>query len=340
MSGISQGNSSTEILFSIGLVSAIFGCIVLHELGHAITAKQFNFKTRDITLLPIGGLARMEALPDKPWQEFLVAIMGPVVNLVIAFFIFIFLKISNNFPGEITAVEANITRGNFWVQLYTVNVFLALFNLIPAFPMDGGRVLRALLSIKLTRARATKVAAFLGQFIAMIFIVVGFFYNPVLAFIGLFILLGAQAEVRVEVVKEALGNVKVGDMLMRHFSILKRDEPLSKAVALLLDSQEESFIVKDDGEVTGVLSKKEIIAGLSKFGNDVQVEKVMQTKIIKLHEEDKVNDVIDKFSDGSNTLMPVFNDKEMVGVLNLDNINEFVQVQAALKQSQNNKEDL
>jgi len=200
--------------------------------------------------------------------------------------------------------------------------------------MDGGRVLRALLSVKLPRAKATRIAGYIGQFIAMVFIAVGFFYNPVLAFIGLFILLGAQAEINAEDAKAMLGGIKVGDVLMRHFSILKRDEPLSKAVSLLLDSQEQSFIVKDDGEVKGVLSKKEIISGLSKFGNDIPVEKVMQTNIIKLHEEDKINDIINKFSDGSNTLMPVFEGEEMIGVINLENINEYVQVQAAIKLSE------
>jgi len=334
-SGLRSGYNIQQILFSVGFIAAIFVCIVLHELGHALTAKRFNFKTRNIMLLPIGGLANMEGLPEKPGQEFLVAIMGPAVNFVISLVLFGFLALTGNFPDE--EMGATITGQNFLFQLFAVNIFLALFNLIPAFPMDGGRVLRALLSIKIERAKATRIAALVGQAIAVVFVVLGFMFNPFLAFIGLFVFLGAQAEANLETTKALLSHIKVKDVLMRHFSTLKINEPLSNAVAILLDGQDESFIVKDDGQIKGTLSKKEIIDGLSKFGKEVSVDKVMQTNVVKLHMEDNVNEIMLKFSDGTQTLMPVIEGDEIVGVINLQNINEFVQIQSAISKSEEEK---
>lgn len=336
-SGVRQGYNAEDILLNLGLVVSVFACIVLHEMGHAITAKRFNFKTRDIILLPIGGLARMEGLPDKPLHEFLVAIMGPVVNLAISLILFIFLKMTDNFPDSISELSA--LKMNFGFQLCAVNLFLALFNLIPAFPMDGGRILRALLSVKLQRVKATRIAAYIGQGIATLFVLVGFFSSPILVLIGFFVFIGALAEVRMEEAKSILGNIKVKDLLMRKYSVLHPDEPLSKAVSLLLDSQEKSFIVKDNGDIKGTLSKKEIIAGLSNFGKEIQVQHVMQKQIFPIHEQDNIHEVMQKFSGEANTLMPVFDGKELAGVLDLENIAEFIQIQTALIESERSVAD-
>jgi len=328
-SGIKRGYNAEAILLNLGFIGCIFVCVTLHELGHAITAKRFNFKTRDIILLPIGGLARMEGLPDKPKHEFLVAIMGPAVNIIIALILFLTLKLSDASPESLD--DFRITRGNFWFQLYSVNLYLAIFNLIPAFPMDGGRILRALLSIRLPRARATRIAAHIGQFIAIVFVFVGFMYNPVLLFIGLFVFLGAQAEASMEEAKVVLSKVKVKDLIMHHYSVLDPEEPLSKAVTLLLDSQEKSFLVKEGNMIKGVLSKKEIIEGLSKFGKDIPVKQVMQTEFVALHEEDNLGEIMLKFTSEANKLMPVMEGNEIKGVIDLENINEYVEIQNALK---------
>lgn len=330
-SGIRHGDNIQEILTSIGFISSVFVCVILHEFGHALTAKRFHFKTRDITLLPIGGLARMDDLPDKPMQEFLVAIMGPAVNLVISMILFIFLKGNNLDPFAMFTED--VTEWNFLNQLFAVNIFLALFNLIPAFPMDGGRILRALLSIKFSRSKATGIAAFIGQIISILFVFVGLAYNPILAFIGLFIFIVAKAEARMESAKEVLGNIKVKDLLMHNYTELHPDEPLSKAVLLMLDSQEKSFIVTDQEEVKGTLSIKEIIEGLSRYGKDVPIHQVMEKNIISLYEEDDVRKAMQKFSSTTQTLLPVFDGKKIKGVLNLENINEFIQIQTALKGS-------
>lgn len=333
LSGVRRGYSAEAIFWSIGFILAVFVCITLHELGHAITAKRFNFKTRDITLLPIGGVARMEGLPDKPMQEFLVALMGPVVNLFISLALFIVLRMAGSFPQSQESLY--ITTGkNFWFQLYSVNLFLALFNLIPAFPMDGGRILRAILSSRMQRAKATRIAARVGQFIAIAFILLGFLYNPFLSLIGVFVFIGAQAETTMEYARSVLNSFKVGDLLMHSYSSFHPAEPLSKAVSLMLDSQERSFIIKDDGQVRGILSKKEILNGLSQFGENVPIEQIMRTKVPVLHGDDSINEVMLNFPSGTETLMPVFEGEEMIGVINLENINEFIEIKAALKESQ------
>lgn len=328
---IRQGHGFNEIMLGLGFIIAVFACVTLHELGHALAAKRYHFKTKDINLLPIGGVARMEGLPEKPVQELVVAIMGPVVNIAISIVLFLALKLSNAFPTSMQ--DMHVTGVNFWYTLYAVNLFLALFNLIPAFPMDGGRVFRALLSLKLPRIKATRVAAYTGQFIAMLFVFLGFIYNPMLIFIGLFIFLGAQAETSTEETKAGLSRIKVSDVVMHRYSVLKPDEPLSHAVSLLLDSQETSFIVKDKDEIKGILSRKEIISGLSNFGKNIPVEKIMATEFPDLQTSDQLSDVIQKFSDGRHTLIPVFENKKFVGVLDMENISEYLQVQDAIHKS-------
>ena len=326
--GISQKHGLNQILLSLVFLIAVFICIVLHELGHAITAQRFNVRTRDIILLPIGGVARMERIPEKPKQELLVAVMGPAVNILISAILFIILKVTNTYPSSVRDID--FTSSNFLFQLYTINLFLAVFNFIPAFPMDGGRVLRALLSLKLSRVKATRIAAYTGQVIAICFVFIGFSFNPMLVLIGFFIFLGAYAEANAEQTLSYLHEIKVSDVLMHRYSVLQPGDSLSKAVDLLLNSQEHSFIIEENDEVKGTLSRKEIIAGLSKFGKDVAISKIMQTNVASLKPGDLLRDIMQRFSGNAETIMPVVDGKKIVGVLDLENISEFVQIQNAL----------
>lgn len=177
----------------VGFVLVLFGIIVLHELGHALMARRFGISTRDITLLPIGGVARLERMPHDPWQELMVAVAGPAVNVGLALF---FFALAGGSRGISSWLDLDIVGQDFVMSLVWVNVALTLFNLIPAFPMDGGRVLRSLLAFKLSYVLATQIAARIGQLLAVGFIALGFFYNPFLMVIGVFVLLGAAQELR------------------------------------------------------------------------------------------------------------------------------------------------
>ena len=173
-------------------ILALFACVLLHEFGHAFAARGFGIETPDITLLPIGGVARLSRIPDKPWQELVVAIAGPLLNVVIAG-VLIFVIHTSATLEQLEYLEN--PRVELLAKLASVNVMLVLFNLIPAFPMDGGRVLRALLAMVMPYARATQIAAWIGQGLAVVFGIFGIFGNPLLIFIAFFIFFGAQQEV-------------------------------------------------------------------------------------------------------------------------------------------------
>lgn len=169
----------------------LFACVLLHELGHALTAKAFGIHTTDITLLPIGGIARLERIPNEPKQELLIAIAGPMVNVVIAVLLIFYL-------GQRAAVsdfdDINTPRVAMLSKLASVNIGLVLFNLIPAFPMDGGRILRSILAMRMNYLRATEIAASVGQSLAIVLGIIGLFYNSFLVFIAFFVFMGAQQE--------------------------------------------------------------------------------------------------------------------------------------------------
>ncbi len=199
-SALYQGHVLAEAIYRVLFIFAIFGCVTLHELGHALVAQKFKCQTEQIVLMPIGGMAQMKQLPQKPMEEFLVAIAGPLVNVAIAVIIYFILG-SSEFL-RLSREAQNIDRlidGSFLVNLLVINVILAVFNIIPAFPMDGGRMLRALLAIKLNRTKATKIASNIGQFIAVIFVILGFnSSNIILIMVGVFIFLAARAELKYE----------------------------------------------------------------------------------------------------------------------------------------------
>src|SRR5438477_5377118 len=205
----------------------LFTCVLAHEFGHIFTARAFGVATPDVTLLPIGGLARLERIPEKPQEEFLIAIAGPLVNVAIAFGLVLLAGAHLNM-SDLATVES--TKVSLVDRLAAVNLFLALFNMIPAFPMDGGRVLRALLATRLGFVRATEIAAFIGQGFAFLLGFAGLFGNPLLIFIAIFVYLAASAEAHSVALRAMSQGVPVGTAMMTRFATLAPEAVGDEAV--------------------------------------------------------------------------------------------------------------
>lgn len=311
-------------------ILALFACVVLHEFGHALTAKRFNIKTRDITIYPIGGVARLEKLPDKPGEELLVAFAGPAVNIVIAFVLWIYLKLTGTMPElETLRNTTDLQNPPFIFNLFATNIALVVFNLIPAFPMDGGRVLRALLAFKMDHAKATRIAAVIGQVLAAVFVFFGFLYNIWLVFIGLFIYFGAGTESAYETTKKLLSGFTVADVLIKKFTTLSPDDSLDRAAHVLLEGQEQEFLVTMNEDVIGILTRKQLIYGLSTLGKSASIANVMQKDFITLSPEMDLQDVYTTMLTNVYNVYPVKENSRLIGIIDKDNVTELILVQQA-----------
>ncbi|HET7038490.1 MAG TPA: site-2 protease family protein, partial [Gemmatimonadales bacterium] len=255
---VAAGADPRAVAAGVGLVLAVFGCVVLHELGHALAARRFGISTRDITLLPIGGVARLERMPSQPGQELLVAVAGPAVNVAIAGVLYVVLNATG---GMRPVSELALVGGSFLPQLLWVNLFIVGFNLLPAFPMDGGRMLRALLAFRLPYPRATRIAAGAGQLMAVLFGFMGLMGgNPFLLFIALFVYLGAQGEAQQVELRLAIDGVTVGHAMMTRFTALPATATLGDAAQELLAGAQQDFpIVADGGRLVGLLSRAVLV---------------------------------------------------------------------------------
>lgn len=326
------GHDLIQGLWGVLFILALFLCVVLHEFGHALTARRFGVSTKDITLYPIGGIASLDGMPERPGQELLVGLAGPTVNLVIAALLWVYLTSSGQIP-DLPAMGASndMSQIPFLWSLFFANIVLAVFNLIPAFPMDGGRVLRAVLAFSMDKTKATRIAAGVGQFLAIIFVFLGFFYNFWLVFIGLFIYLGAGGEAAQEQTKAALAGLKVKDALMRRFTLLRPDESLGQAVDALLNSQETEFVVADALKPVGLLGKNEIIKGLSESGSGALVSAFMDNNVFVVSSETDLQDFLQQaVNKGQNTAL-VIDGNSLQGLIDSENVEERLLIQKALK---------
>ena len=318
------GQNSIQILWSVLFILCIFLTVFMHELGHALTAKKFGIKTKDITLLPIGGVAQLERLPEKPSEELMVAFAGPMVNIVLALITSLFISLPNTSQEMVSQLDNGVNAGNFFLNFYLVNIILAFFNLIPAFPMDGGRVLRALLSYKLERHQATKIAARIGQALAIGFVLLGFYYNPFLIFIGIFVFMGAQIESEYTESKYMLKGYKVRDVLMKQYPTIDYKETLETAVKLMLDSQNKHFLVTENGIPMGTLNREQIIAALAKKEGETRLSSIMDRELILLQADNLLEDVFELVYKNKSTLMLVIDDNQLIGTLDTENLLEFI----------------
>ncbi len=320
-------HSARDALSGIGFILALFGIVVLHELGHALTARRFGITTRDITLLPIGGVSRLERIPDQPKQELLVALAGPAVNVVLAAILLAVLALGSG-PAPYSAVGQ--AGGGFLSQMLWINVSLAAFNLLPAFPMDGGRVLRALLALRMDYVRATQIAAAVGQGIALVFGFIGLFSNPFLVFIALFVWLGASSEASMAQMRSAVGGIPVSKAMITDFRVLEPHDSVRRAVDYLLAGFQQDFPVVDNGRVAGVLTRSDLLHALARRGQEARVDDVMHRDIETADPRDMLEGALGRLRQrGSDTLLVVQNG-QLVGLVTKDNLGELLMVQQAL----------
>jgi Zn-dependent protease len=324
-----QDRSLAAVLENVAFLLLLFLAVVLHEYGHALTARRFGVRTRDITLYPIGGVARLERMPEKPIQEFWVALAGPAVNVVIAAGLFIWLAITDSL---VPLGQLELTSGSFVERLMVVNISLVLFNLIPAFPMDGGRVLRALLAMNMDYVRATQIAAGVGQALAFIFGFIGLFSNPMLLFIAFFVWMGASQEASMVQMKNALGGIPVGQAMLTNFEALTPRDPLSRAAQMILAGSQHDFpVVEADGRVVGILTRDDFLSALTQHGQGVAVSRVMRTGLPELDSYEMVERALQRLQESELPALPVLHGGRLVGIITAENITEYLMIRSALR---------
>ncbi|HET6348435.1 MAG TPA: site-2 protease family protein [Candidatus Krumholzibacteria bacterium] len=326
-----HGNGMQDALENIVFICTLFGCVVLHELGHALTARRYGIPTRDITLLPIGGVARLDRMPDDPRQELWVALAGPAVNVVIAVALFFVHSVSSLSSLGDTGIES-LVRGSFLSRVMAVNIFLVLFNMLPAFPMDGGRVLRALLATRLEYTRATHIAAVVGQSMALLFGLGGLLPggNPMLLFIALFVWIGAAQESGMTQMRYSLAGIPVSRAMVTEFHTLKPGDTLADAVELTLKGTQRDFPVVDGEHVVGVLRQSDMLASLSRQGAQVRVTDVMHTDFEIVQASEMLDAAFHRLNARRCSTAPVAFQGRLVGLLTTDNVGEFLAIQGAL----------
>jgi len=323
-----RGQSLDSALAGVGFILALFACVLLHELGHALAARKYGIGTRDITLLPIGGVARLERMPEKPGQELWVALAGPAVNVVIAVMLFGWLMLTRSLaPLE----EMGVAAGPFVERLWLANMWLVLFNLIPAFPMDGGRVLRAVLASRMEYVKATQIAAGVSQALAFVFGFIGLFANPMLLFIALFVWIGASQEASATQMKSALSGTPIQAAMLTDFRQLQPGETLADAVRLVLGGSQQDFPVVENRKPVGVLPRADLLVALAEHGENHPVAAAMRRDFLVTDYTEMLEVAFQRLQECECHTMPVVHEGRLVGLLTMDNLGEYFLIQAAMK---------
>lgn len=324
LTGKGAGAAWNMVLFFGG----VFLCVLLHEFGHAMAARRYGIGTREITLLPIGGLARLERMPEKPVQELVVALAGPAVNVVIAAGLFLGLWLGGHWQS---GLPLNAGQWGLLERLLTANLFLVAFNLLPAFPMDGGRVLRSLLAMRMSKVRATNIAATIGRGMAVLFGFVGLFSNPMLLLIALFVWIGATQEAAATEMKSSFNGVPVREAMLTRFETVSPHGTVTEAARLLLAVSQQDFPVVENGRVTGLLTRDAIIKTLRERGDYILVGEVMERDIVVARPDELLEAVMAQSAVERPGAVPVEQNGRLVGLLTPDNIGELYMITAALQ---------
>ena len=333
-------------IYGVIVILLLFVCVVLHEFGHAITAKYFGINVPHITLLPIGGVAQLERMPRKPMQEFLIAIAGPAVNFVLAALLL---------PVALLVVSMSMRAGTIWTMIPALmraaqsmslagllltlagtNLLLGIFNLLPAFPMDGGRILRALLALRLQYIPATRIAVLVGRGMAILFAIWGIFGGDILLLlIAFFVYVGGRGELEAVQSRYILKDFSARQAVNKDAHVLYTSEPISRAVDYIMTSYQGDFPVYDLGHnMVGVLTRPRLVATLRGQGQEGRIVDVMipHARVPVTDAETSLADVWEKMLEARSRVIIVQDEGQFLGLITLDDISELIQVMGAAKE--------
>jgi stage IV sporulation protein FB len=328
LAGLASG-SVLDGVKTVAFVVLLFACVLAHEFGHIFTARAFGVPTPDVTLLPIGGVARLARIPENPVQELLIAIAGPLVNVAIAAAL-LAVPAAHTGTGLFAAMEN--PKASMIDQLLEANLFLAIFNMIPAFPMDGGRVLRAILAIRLGHVRATEIAAAIGQWSAFALGFAGLFWNPMLIFIAIFVYLAAASEAQMVSLRAMSRDVPVTAAMVTQFATLTGNEHIDAAVETLLQTSQTDFPVVDEGRrLIGIVGRAEIIRALRQLGPNAPVSEVMVKDIPAIERSHKLEEAFRLLQEKEVPAVGVVDyTGRLIGLVTAATVGEMLMVQRSL----------
>jgi Zn-dependent protease/CBS domain-containing protein len=324
ISAMQKGGTDAAIQ-NTAFMAALFLCVLLHEFGHILTARHFGIRTPDVVLLPIGGVASLERMPEKPSQELAVAVAGPLVNVAIALILIAFVDLPR---GDLHRIED--PQISLLARLAMANIFLALFNMLPAYPMDGGRVLHALLSMRVGTARATQTSARVGQALALLLGFAGLFGNPMLIFIAIFIYMTAGGEAQESAFRSAITGLQVRDAMETRAIAISVEANLDEAVDLLLSAPQHAFAVVDGHDKPiGMLLREDILAGLQTRPRDSGVADIMRAPVPVLNMDAQLDRSLADLSASESQAISVVDDNgHYVGLLTRENLGEMMMIKA------------
>ena len=334
--GFAGSGTVRGALAGIGFILLVFFIVVLHEYGHALAARRYGIPTRDITLLPIGGVARLERMPREPRQELVIALAGPAVNVVLALALWLYIAVATGSPNPMAPADERFFGQSIARQLLSVNVWLAGFNLIPAFPMDGGRVLRAVLAQRTgDYAGATVRAAGIGRGIALVLGLLGLFVlkQPTLVLVALFVWLSAAGEAGAVQESAALSGVALEQVMITDVRTLAPADPLGRAAELVLAGFQQDFPVVEGGQVVGLLTRQDLVRALAAQGAGAPVGGVMRREFPVADPGERVEEALARLAGAGADAMPVVRGRTLLGVLTRENVGEYLMIRTALLQA-------
>jgi Zn-dependent protease/CBS domain-containing protein len=319
VTGTKPGEAGGAIWGMMGIIF-IFFCVILHEVGHSLMAIHYGIKVRDIILLPIGGVSEMEEIPEDPKQEIAISVTGPLVSFGLAV---IFLVLSSATHQVLAFKQLSIYSRNVLANLFWINLILGAFNLLPAFPMDGGRVLRGIMATGMDSWKATKIAVGVGQGFAILLFFFGIFFNWWLALIAIFIYLGAEGEERMMSVRASLGKSPVKLAMLTDIHTVSPDETLGQVLERICHSLQQDFPVEKQGEVVGILTREAVFSALHRHEKSILVKDIMQKDFISTGEETSLSEIFKVMTGNKLSVILVMKDRKLQGMINLEQIGKY-----------------